>query len=62
MEGSNVVGQTRLNEVLPLIDSNLTIQEAAERLDISVEAACALVVAALPRSRHKEEGRCRPKE
>jgi hypothetical protein len=49
------VGQTRVNDVLPLIESNLTIQEVAERLGISVEAACALVVASL-KSKHKEGG------
>ena len=36
-------------DVLPLIKSNLSIPEIAERLDISVEAACALVVASLQR-------------
>jgi hypothetical protein len=49
-EGMNA-GQTKLNDVLPLIESNLTIQEVAEKLDISVEAACALVVASLRSSR-----------
>jgi hypothetical protein len=43
--------QTKLNDVLPLIESNLTIQEVAERLGISVEAACALVVASLRSNR-----------
>jgi orotate phosphoribosyltransferase-like protein len=42
-----VNADTLLNHVLPLIESNLTIQEVAERLGISVEAACALVVASL---------------
>jgi DNA-binding CsgD family transcriptional regulator len=42
---------TKLNDVLPLIESNLTIQEVAERLGISVESACALVVASLKSSR-----------
>jgi hypothetical protein len=48
------VGQTRLNDVRPLIESNLTIQEVAERLGISVEAACTLV--ADLKSKHKEGG------
>ncbi len=43
--------QTKLNDVLPLIESDLTIQEVAERLGISVEAACALIVASLGSSR-----------
>ena len=39
---------TTLRNVVPLIESNnLTIQEVAERLGISVEAACALVAASL---------------
>ena len=42
---------TKLPDVLPLIESNLTIQEVAERLGISVEAACALVVASLRSNR-----------
>ena len=42
---------TKLRDVLPLIESNLTIQEVAERLGISVEAACALVVASLRSNR-----------
>ncbi len=37
---------TKLSDVLPLINCALTIQEIAERLEISVEAVCALVVAA----------------
>ena len=45
-EATNVT-QTKLNDVLPLIESNLTIQEVAEKLGTSVEAACALVVASL---------------
>ena len=48
------VDQGRLYDVLPLIESNVTIQEVAERLGISVEGACGLVVAGL-RSKHKEE-------
>jgi threonine synthase len=44
-EGVNA--DTKLSDVLPLIESNLTIQEVAERLGISVEPACALVRAAL---------------
>jgi hypothetical protein len=39
--------QTNPHDVLPLIKSNLSIPEIAERLGISVEAACALVVASL---------------
>jgi hypothetical protein len=47
--------QTKLNDVLSLIESNLTIQEVAEKLGISVEAACALVVASLRSSRDGEQ-------
>jgi hypothetical protein len=39
--------QTQLKDVLPLIENNLTIDGIAERLDISVESACALVAASL---------------
>jgi hypothetical protein len=46
-----VSADTKLSEVLPLIESNLTIQEVAERLGISVEDACALVVASLRSNR-----------
>ncbi len=46
---------TELDEALPLIESNLTIQEVAEKLGISVEAACALVVASLRSSRDGEK-------
>jgi hypothetical protein len=42
---------TKLRDVLPLLKSNLTIQEVAERLGISVEAACALVVASIRSNR-----------
>ncbi len=52
------VSTTRLNDVLPLIRSDLTIREVAERLGVSVEAACTLVVAAL-RSRREEERRAK---
>ena len=38
---------TKLRDVLPLMEIDLTIQEVAERLGISVKAACALVVASL---------------
>jgi hypothetical protein len=44
------VGQITLNDVLPLIECNLTIAEVAEKLGISEEAACALVVACLRRN------------
>ncbi len=43
--------QTNPQDVLPLVKSNLSIPENAERLDVSVEAACALVVASLRGSR-----------
>ncbi len=49
-EGTNAA-QTKLHDILPLIESNLTIQEVAERLGISVEDACALVVASLRSNR-----------
>jgi hypothetical protein len=39
--------QIKLNDVLPLIECNLTIEEVAEKLGLPVEAACALVVASL---------------
>jgi hypothetical protein len=41
----------KLNDVQPLIENNLTIEEVAEKLGISEEAACALVVASLRSSR-----------
>jgi hypothetical protein len=47
--------QTKLNDILPLIESNLTIQEVAERLGISLEAACVLVVASLRSSRARAQ-------
>ena len=50
MEKPNA-NQTNPHDVLPLLKSNLSIPEIAERLDISVEAACALVVASLRGSR-----------
>ena len=43
--------QTNPHNVLPLIKSNLSIPEIAERLGISVEVACTLVVASLRSSR-----------
>ena len=46
-----VNADTKLSEVLPLIESNLTLEEVAQRLNISVEAACALVVASLRSNR-----------
>jgi hypothetical protein len=51
-EGINVA-QTKLNDVLPLIESDLTIEEVTERLGISVEAACTLIVASL---RSRQDG------
>jgi rRNA maturation endonuclease Nob1 len=48
-EGLNA--DTKLSDVVPLIESNLTIQKIAEKLGISVEAACALIVASLRSSR-----------
>jgi rRNA maturation endonuclease Nob1 len=44
---------TKVSEVLPLIESDLTIQEVAERLGIYVEPACALVRAA---TRSRQDG------
>jgi orotate phosphoribosyltransferase-like protein len=49
LEGVNA--DTKLSDVLSLFESNLTILEVAERLNISVEAACALVVASLRSNR-----------
>jgi hypothetical protein len=46
-----VNADTKLSDVLPLINCALTIQEIAERLGISVEDACALVVASLRSSK-----------
>jgi hypothetical protein len=46
LEGS-LSAQIKLNDVLPLIECNLTIEEVAEKLGLPVEAACALVVASL---------------
>jgi hypothetical protein len=43
--------QTRLNDVMPLIESDLTIAQAAEKLGISVEAMSALIVSCLGGSR-----------
>jgi hypothetical protein len=48
------IAQTKLNTVLPLIESDLTIEEVAERLGISVEAAYVLVVASLRSSSRNE--------
>jgi plasmid maintenance system antidote protein VapI len=44
LEGMNAA-QTKPNDLLPLNEDNLTIAELAEKLGISEEAACALVVA-----------------
>ena len=41
----------KVSDVLPLIESNLTIQEVAQQSGISVQAACALVVASLRSNR-----------
>jgi predicted DNA-binding protein YlxM (UPF0122 family) len=40
-EGS--ISQTKLNDVLPMIDSDLTIGEIAEKMGISVDAVWAMV-------------------
>jgi hypothetical protein len=46
--GEEINADTKLKDVLPLIESNnLTTQEVAEKLGISVKVACALVVASL---------------
>jgi hypothetical protein len=50
-----VSADTKVSEVLPLMGSNLTIQEVAERLGISVEGACSLVVASLRSSKTGEQ-------
>ena len=50
-----VNADTKLSEVLPLIESNLTLEEVAQRLNISVEAACALVVASLRSNRARAQ-------
>ena len=50
MEKPNA-NQTNPQDVLPLVKSNLSIPEIAERLGVSVEAACALIVASLRGSR-----------
>jgi hypothetical protein len=50
-----VRADTKLSEVLPLIESDLTIEEVAERLGISLEAACSLVVASLRSSNPAEQ-------
>ena len=46
--------QTKLKDIVPLIESDLTIEEVAERLGISVEAACLLVLASLRSSSRNE--------
>ena len=48
------IAQTKLNTVLPLIEDDLTIEEVAERLGISVEAVCVLIVASLRSSSRNE--------
>ena len=45
---------TKLKDVVPLIESDLTIEEVAERLGISVEAACLLILASLRSSSRNE--------
>jgi orotate phosphoribosyltransferase-like protein len=50
-----VRADTKLSEVLPLIESDLTIEEVAERLGISLETACSLVVASLRSSNPAEQ-------
>ena len=50
-----VRADTKVSEVLPLIESNLTIQEVAERLGIALEAARSLVVASLRSSKTGEQ-------
>ena len=50
-----VSADTKVSEVLPLIESDLTIEEVAERLSISLEAACSLVVASLRSSEPAEQ-------
>jgi hypothetical protein len=45
-KGMNVA-QTNPKEVQPLMETNLTVTEIAEKLGISVEDACALTAAAL---------------
>ena len=52
-EGINSA-QTKLKDVVPLIESDLTIEEVAERLGISVEDACVLVLASLRSSSRNE--------
>jgi Arc/MetJ family transcription regulator len=49
-------GKKRADDILSLIESDLTIQEVAERLGVSVEAARTLVEASL-RSKHEEDRR-----
>jgi hypothetical protein len=52
-EGTNSV-QIKLNDIVPLIKSDLTIEDVAERLGISVEAASMLVLACLRSSSRNE--------
>ena len=46
--------QFKFKDVVPLIESDLTIEEVAERLGISVEDACVLVLASLRSSSRNE--------
>ena len=52
-EGINSA-QTKLKDVVSLIESDLTIEEVAERLGISVKDACVLVLASLRSSSRNE--------
>ena len=54
LEGMNAA-QTKPNDLLPLNEDNLTIAELAEKLGISEEAACALVVASQRSSRTRTQ-------
>jgi orotate phosphoribosyltransferase-like protein len=47
LEGINSAHTNLNNDVVPLIEIGLTVEEVAERLGISVEAATALVAASL---------------
>jgi hypothetical protein len=53
-KGMNV-GQIKLNDVLPLIENNLTIAEVADKLGIAEETTRALVAASLRSSRARDQ-------